>query len=157
MTEAARIIDELNRAIEGDPWHGDPLARILEGVNAARAGARPLSQAHSIWEIVRHLTSWTHEVAHRLAGHPSGVPAQGDWPAPGGTDEAAWRRDVSRLFEAHRRLVAAVAAYSDEVLLAPTADPRNRHDGTGVTRYVLLHGLSQHYAYHGGQIAILKK
>ena len=36
-------------------------------------------------------------------------------------------------------------------------DPRNRATGTGVTRYVLLHGLAQHHAYHAGQIAILSK
>ena len=155
--ESDRIIDELNRAIEGDPWHGDPIARILDGVNAARASARPLAAAHSIWEIVRHLTAWTNEVGRRLAGHPAAVPEEGDWPASAGTDEAAWRGDLSRLFEAHHRLVASIASYSDAALAEPTKDPRNRETGTGVTRYVLLHGLAQHHAYHGGQIALLKK
>ena len=46
---------------------------------------------------------------------------------------------------------------SDEQLLKPTNDPRNRPLGTGVSYYELLHGIVQHDAYHAGQIAILKK
>ena len=34
---------------------------------------------------------------------------------------------------------------------------RTRPTGAGVTRYVLLHGLVQHHAYHAGQIAILAR
>ena len=46
---------------------------------------------------------------------------------------------------------------SDAALLAPTNDPRDRATGAGVSGDVLLHGLAQHHAYHGGQIALLKK
>ena len=34
---------------------------------------------------------------------------------------------------------------------------RDRSLGSGVSRYVSLHGLVQHHAYHAGQIALLKK
>jgi uncharacterized damage-inducible protein DinB len=156
-SESTRLIDELTRAIDGDPWHGDPIARILDGVSAAQAAARPAAGAHSIWEIVCHMAAWTGEAARRLAGHPAGVPQEGDWPPPSGTDEQSWRRDLSRLFEAHRRLIAMLESYSNEQLFEPTNDPRDRETGAGVTRDVLLHGLAQHHAYHGGQIALLKK
>jgi uncharacterized damage-inducible protein DinB len=156
-SESVRLIDELTRAIEGDAWHSDPIARILDGVTAAQATLRPVPAAHTIWEIVCHMSAWTNEAARRLAGHPAGEPTEGDWPAPSGSDEQSWRRDLSRLFEAHRRLMAALESYSDAQLLEPTNDPRDRETGTGVTRDVLLHGLSQHHAYHGGQIALLKK
>jgi hypothetical protein len=36
-------------------------------------------------------------------------------------------------------------------------DVRDRALGSGVSRYVTLHGLVQHHAYHGGQISLLKK
>ena len=156
-SESLRLIDELTRAIEGDAWHGDPIARILDGVDTNRASARPVANAHSIWEIVRHMTAWTNEVARRLCDHPAAEPEEGDWPAPTGADEQSWRRDLSRLFEAHRRLIAMLESYSDEQLLEPTNDPRNRETGAGVTKYVLMHGIVQHHAYHGGQIALLKK
>jgi uncharacterized damage-inducible protein DinB len=151
------LIDELTRAVEGDPWHGDSIAKILDGVSAGTAATKPNPRTHSIRELVRHMTAWTTEVASRLAGHPAGEPRDGDWPTPTGDGDADWRRDVAALFEAHRRLIADLASVADAVLLEPTNDPRDRATGTGVTRDVLLHGLVQHYAYHGGQIALLKK
>jgi hypothetical protein len=157
MSDATRIVDELTRAVEGDPWHGTSLQAILEGVTAADAARRPIPNAHTIWELVRHLTAWTGEVNRRLAGHPPGDPQEGDWPAPSGTSEAAWRDDVRALFEAHRRVLASVASQSDAALHAPPGEARDRPTGSGVSRYVLLHGLAQHHAYHGGQIALLKK
>jgi hypothetical protein len=157
MSEIERIVDELTRAMDTDPWHGNPVARILDGIDAAAAATKPPGNAHSIWEIVRHMTAWTGEVARRLDGHPAGEPQEGDWPAPSGTDAAAWQRDVQQLFDAHQRVLAQVQALTDAKLLAPTSDPRDREAGAGVTHYVLLHGLSQHHAYHAGQIAILKK
>ena len=39
----------------------------------------------------------------------------------------------------------------------PTNDPRSGPLGTGVSYYVLLHGIVQHDVYHSGQIALLKK
>jgi len=156
-SESERLIDELTRAIEGDPWHGDPIARLLDQISAADAAAHPIPGAHSIWEIVCHMAAWTNEVARRLAGHTAATPLEGDWPAASGADQAAWHRDLTRLFESHRRLAAMLQSFSDEQLLEPTTDARNRETGSGVTRYVLVHGLAQHHAYHGGQIALLRK
>ena len=157
MPEIDRIVDELTRAMDTDPWHGNPVARILDGIDATRAAALPNGTAHSIWEIVRHMTAWTGEVGRRLAGRTPGEPQEGDWPAPTGTGEEAWRRDSALLFDVHQQLLAQVRALKDETIFLATVDVRNREAGSGVSHYVLLHGLSQHHAYHAGQIAILKK
>lgn len=157
MNEATRLADELTRAIEGDPWHGGSTAAILKDVTAEAAATRPDPNVHTIWEIVRHLTVWTAEIERRLAGHPAGEPDEGDWPAPGGSDEAAWGRDVGALFEAHRRLIATLEPITDAALFGPVNDPRDRPVGSGVSHYVMLHGLAQHHAYHSGQIALLRK
>jgi uncharacterized damage-inducible protein DinB len=157
MTEPIRIVDELTRAIEGDPWHGSAATSILRDVATETAAARPHPAVHSIWEIVRHMTAWTVEVSRRLDGHPPGEPPDGDWPAPSGPSDDDWRRDVAALVEGHRRLVRTIATLSDERMQAAPAEPRDRPAGSGVTHYVLLHGLAQHHAYHAGQIALLKK
>jgi DinB superfamily len=157
MSEIDRIVDELTRAVDTDPWHGSPVARLLDGIDATRAAAKPRGNAHSIWEIVRHMTAWAGEVRRRIAGHPASEPEEGDWPTPSGNDEQAWRRDVALLFDVHQRLLSQVRTLKDEVLFQPATDARDREAGAGVTHYVLLHGLSQHHAYHAGQIAILKK
>ena len=157
MAEAEWLVDQLKRAHDGDPWHGSPVKEILKGVTAKEAAAAPPRGAHSIWAIVLHMTGWRNEVADRAAGKPAGEPVTGDWPEAGDPTPVRWTQALAALDAAHIRLVQAVAAMSDDRLLTPTNDSRSRPLGTGVTCYVLLHGIVQHDAYHAGQIAILKK
>jgi uncharacterized damage-inducible protein DinB len=156
-TETSRIVDELTRAVEGDPWHGSSVAAILADVSAGTALSRPHERVHTIWEIVRHMTAWTNEVARRLDGHSPADPQEGDWPAPKGASEDDWRRDVAAFFEANRLLLQKLERVSDSSMHVIPSQPRNRAAGAGVSSYVLLHGLAQHHAYHAGQIGIMKK
>jgi uncharacterized damage-inducible protein DinB len=157
QTEIDRILDEIDREYQGDPWHGSPLGDILRDVSAEQAAARPMAHAHSIWEIVVHMTAWKNEVRKRLSGRPAGLPEEGDWPAVGSRTEARWAEALSQLDKAHLALVESVRALQENRLFEPTNDPRDRANGTGVSYYVLLHGIVQHDVYHAGQIAVLKK
>jgi uncharacterized damage-inducible protein DinB len=157
MTETARIVDELEREHEGDPWHGSPLRAILEGIDAPRAAARPVPGAHSIWELVLHLTGWKNEVTRRLAGAVACMPVEGDWPDIGDPTEERWLAALARLEAAQEGLMAAVKTLPETRLYEPTNDTRSAPLGTGVSYYVLLHGIIQHDVYHAGQIALLKK
>ena len=51
--EAARLVDQFERAHDGDAWHGSPITSILEGVTYEQAARRPPGGAHSIW-VVQH-------------------------------------------------------------------------------------------------------
>jgi len=155
-THVELIIDQLQREYSGDPWHGSPLRDILSDVDAARAARKPMARAHSIWELVLHITAWKQEVAKRARGGPASEPEAGDWPAVGETTEARWRAALDALETAHRDLLASIQALSEDRILQPTNDPRNRPLGTGVSYYVMLHGIVQHDVYHAGQIAVLK-
>ena len=155
--EVSRLIDQMERAIDGDAWHGDPVMAILERVPFETADAKPAKAAHSIRQIVRHMTAWTNEVRRRLNGEPAATPKEGDWPRAAGKDDTAWRAEIAALMAAHQALLGDLRSLTDARLFEPINDPRNRATGTGVTRYVLLHGLAQHHAYHAGQIALLSK
>jgi uncharacterized damage-inducible protein DinB len=157
MTEIARIVDQLEREHAGDAWHGSPLQAVLEGIDATRAAARPIPGAHSIWELVLHMTGWKNETTRRLAGTVACMPVEGDWPDVGAPTEERWQAALTRLESAHDGLVAAVQALPDTRLYEPTNDTRSVPLGTGVSYYVLLHGIVQHDVYHAGQIALLKK
>jgi uncharacterized damage-inducible protein DinB len=157
MTEITRILDQLEREHGGDPWHGSPLCTILDGIDARQAARKPIAAAHSIWELVLHVTGWKTEVARRVEGAPAGMPADGDWPEVGETTDARWTAALEELENAHRRLIAAIRALPESKLFQPTNDTRDRELGAGVSYYVLLHGAVQHDVYHAGQIAILKK
>ena len=157
MTEVSRILDELAREHDGDPWHGSPLMHILEGITAAQASAKPIASGHSIWELVLHMTAWKNEVRRRVSGAPARTPEEGDWPDPGQPSEARWRDARVQLQKAHAELAAAARSLTETQLWQPTNDPRNRELGSGVSYYILLHGIVQHDVYHAGQIALLKK
>ena len=156
-SEITRIVDELEREHAGDPWHGSPITQILTDIDHTQAAARPIDGAHSIWEIVLHMTAWKNEVRRRVGGAPAGLPDEGDWPRPPAPNPHAWRHAVEALNAAHVALLSAIAGLPDATLFAPTNDPRDRETGQGVSHYVLLHGIVQHDVYHSGQIGLLKK
>lgn len=155
--ERARIVDELRRAWDGDPWHGDPVRRVLDGIRAEDAAARPLANAHGVWQIVLHMTAWTREVARRLRDRVAREPADGDWPEVPRGGAGEWAAAVDALARAHAELVEAVAAFPPEELDEVVGEERDRPLGAGVSYAVMLHGLAQHHAYHAGQIALLRK
>lgn len=148
--EAGRIADQLRRAFDGSAWHGPALLELLEDVDAVTAGSRPISNAHSIWELALHIAVWDAAAVRRLGGkktQPSGLQNFPRVPKP---TAAAWRRAVTQLKRAHQTLVKTVAGLPDARL-------NDRVPGKRYNFYFMLHGVVQHELYHAGQIAILKK
>ena len=152
MQQTEMIADQLERAYRGDAWYGSSVCAVLEGVDSTMAAARPRQGAHSIHEIVLHMTAWTREVTRRLRVGVAEDPEMGDWPEVGGWDAA-----LAALDAANDELLTAIRALNPAQLDDRVGDARDRALGSGVSRYVMLHGLVQHHAYHAGQIAMLKK
>jgi hypothetical protein len=157
MNESDRIADELTRAHRGDPWHGSSARALLTGLTAEWAAQRPIPAAHTIWELLLHLTGWRREVARRLDGGTPTLPAGGDWPTmPVGSDDA-WNRSLAEFDAASEELLAAVARFDPRRIDELVGEGRNAPVGTGVSWYVMLHGVAQHDAYHMGQVSLLRK
>jgi len=150
MSEIQTIIDELKNIHDGDAWHGPSLKEILSGVTAEQAAAKPLANAHSIWELTLHISAWEGVFMRRLAGLQMDEPEEGDFPAVTEAGEEAWRRTLTRFDETHRRLIEAVATLTDERLCETVV-------GKDYTVEYMLRGLTRHHVYHAGQIALLKK
>jgi uncharacterized damage-inducible protein DinB len=148
----------LRRSFDGNAWHGPSLREVLDGVDAAAALQRPVANAHSIWELTHHLMAWTREVTHRLRGGAAGMPAEGNWVDATDTSEDAWRRLRASLADARGELMSALAEFPADRL-----DDRVRElqldgsPGGEVTLRLMLIGLAEHNAYHGGQIALLRR
>ena len=149
--ELARIDDELRRAYDGDCWHGPPLREVLKGVSAKAAAAKHPKLAHSIWGLVNHLAAWVEVVATRATERRAIMtPDAGDFPPATDTSEKAWSAALENLDRQHRNLLGVVAGL-DAAKLDETVP------GKDYPVAVMLHGTAQHYAYHAGQIALLKK
>src|ERR1039458_7782464 len=152
-SEAARIADQLRRAFDGEAWHGDSLFEVLEGVTAAQAAARPISGAHTIWELVLHIAAWGGGALWRLGGAAVELSDAEIFPPVRDTSEAAWRLALAQVQRGHEELVAVVAVLPDPRL----DDMVPGKEGAHYTFYYMLHGVVQHELYHAGQIALLKK
>ncbi|MFN2602778.1 MAG: DinB family protein [Gemmatimonadaceae bacterium] len=149
-TGGERIAEEIGQALAGDAWHGPSLSELLKDVTAEDAAHRPIPSAHNIWELVLHITSWANITRRRLTGGKV-EPEQGeDWPVPEAVSEKNWESALAALAESHERLCEVVAGLSDEELDARV--PKGKRSVSN-----MLHGVTQHDAYHGGQIALLKK
>ena len=148
MNEIRAIADQLARAHDGDAWYGDPTMTVLRGVTAEQASRRPIARAHSIWEIVLHMTSWHREVLRRLRTGVAREPEDGDWPAPPTPTDDAWRGAVEALESAHRELLAEVERFPADALGEILRAAREAPLGSGVSYYVLLHGIVQHNLAH---------
>jgi uncharacterized damage-inducible protein DinB len=150
MEEVNRIDDQLKRAFEGHAWHGPSMLEVLADVTAERAAAKPLSGAHSTWEIVLHVTAWHVGVRRRLEGERVELSPEEDWPPVTDTSDTAWRQALAALQQTHMELRSTVSRLADSHLPEKVA-------GKDHSVYVMLHGLIQHNLYHAGQVALLKK
>lgn len=148
-SEVERIQNQLERAFAGNAWHGPALMELLSEVDAARAAARPIAGAHSIWELVLHIAAWDKAVADRLLGGRGSVADAENFPVVNDTSAAAWQRAIETLKQNHRELLDAIGRVDESRLDTLVVE--------GMSVYVHLHGVVQHDLYHAGQIAILKK
>jgi hypothetical protein len=147
-SETARIADQVRRMYGGSAWHGPALKQLLAEVTEQQAAARPIPNAHTIWEIVLHTAAWLRIARERLsATQTRDHTAEENWPAVTGS----WPDALATLEREQHELDNAILAFPDERLgaPAPASEPQ--------TFYILLHGVVQHIAYHAGQIALLKK
>ena len=69
MIEVRRIVELARQALEGEAWHGPAVLEILEGMSATVAATKPVPGAHSIWEILRHLSYKQEVYSSILSSH----------------------------------------------------------------------------------------
>jgi len=150
MNESGRLADQLNRALNGEAWHGPSWREVLDGVNAQAAVQRPVPNGHSIGEIVLHIVNWHDVVRRRIEGETPDVTDDQDWPRAAFASETEWKATTQRLFDTGRTLSDTIARFPEERL----QEERGNNAGTW---YQLLIGILQHDLYHAGQVGLLKK
>src|SRR5688572_25199552 len=149
MGEIARIARMLEQTFEGGPYYGPSVLGALAGVTADVAARRPPWSAHSIWDIVSHLTAelvYARAVIDGTAG--PWIEGQTTWSTISDTSDAAWQAAIKDLKKASRALVRAVKQLDDAILDKKPVRVRGPF-------YLMLHGTMQHNIYHAGQISLL--
>lgn len=145
--EIDRIVKMLEKTFDKQPWFGSSIMSILSDLDPKIVDKHP-GTAHSIIELILHMTSWRTFATKRLQGDGDyQVSDDQNFPKPG-----TWKEAVDGLKASQAALVKAMKNFSEEKLgdIVPSNTLK-------YTYYTLLHGIIQHDIYHLGQIAILKK
>jgi uncharacterized damage-inducible protein DinB len=150
MSELKKLLKELKGIHEGEAFHGPSLRELLSGVTATEAATRPIPGAHSIWELVLHITAWEGVFNERLKGKNVDTPEEGDFPPVVEKSEAAWEKALARLESTHQQLLELVSSLSETALHEPVV-------GSKYSIGFMLRGAIRHHVYHAGQIGLLKK
>lgn len=149
MRDMEIIVDQINRAFWGQSWHGPSVREVLAGVSAEDAAAHPIPGAHSIWEIVLHLTSGYKLVLRRVRGERPQLLPDEAWPPVVDFSAEAWRETQHTLEHLNQQLQSDVRIFPTERL--------SQELGSEYPAYVQFCGTPQHDLYHAGQIVLLKK
>lgn len=149
MAPTDRIRDQLSRSLNGGAWHGPAVLEVLDGVGWSLAVARPVPGAHTIAELVLHVTTWMRVARERVAGDWRDVPDEEDFP-PQPRDAPGWLQAKQALMDEGASLDRAIADLSDDALSEPA--PHGQYSLES-----MLDGVVQHNLYHAGQMAILHK
>ena len=150
MNEVERIANQIDRAYLDGFWGGGSIRDLFRSLEASEAADRPISGAHSTWEIALHLAVWHNIFRGRIVGEAVDSRHETDWPAPAVATDANWETAMDSLEQTHRNLVGAVRGLSPKEL-------EKSVPGKAFTVYEMLHGVSQHDLYHAGQVMMLRK
>lgn len=149
MNEIERIVLLLEQSFEGTAYYGPSLLEALEGVTEGIALLKPPWSAHSIWELVRHVTAELNYAGDVIAGTAGPwVEGKTTWPAVTLTTDAAWQETIRDLKQANRALIRTVRELDDDILEENPIRVKGPF-------YLMLHGTIQHNVFHAGQISLL--
>ena len=149
MLDMEILADQISRAFRGESWHGVSVREVLAGVSAEDAAAHPIPGAHSIWEIVLHLTGGYNLVLRRIRGERASLSSEEAWPPVAEFSAEAWHDCQHNLDQLNQQLQSAVRAFPAERL--------SQELGSEYAAYIQFCGAPQHDLYHAGQIVLLKK
>jgi hypothetical protein len=149
VNEIQLLLDQYDRTMDGQAWYGDPVWKILDGIDAACAEAAQLPDSHTIWQLVKHMAFWEDVATRRFAG-PVEPDLAANFPSTPKLGEPRWRETLEQFRSSNARFREAVSKVGSAVLDELTPDAKYTY------RYEIV-GVIQHHIYHIGQIAILKK
>lgn len=149
MLEIERLVDQYDRNLHGDAWHGDSVWEILGAVRPEQAFQRLLPKAHTIWELTAHMAFWETEVCRRLRSQPRQSEELNFPPMPQATAEN-WNRVLEQFRRSNEEFRSELLKVQASQLDQPLSSPEK-------SVYVEVNGVIQHHLYHAGQIEILRR
>ena len=150
--EIEDIVASLHSVMDGQPWYGQPVMKILQEVDPALAYKKPNENSHSLIELLYHMNTWAEFTLKRLEKEREKDTAALnllDWREIS-RGEHTWDKGMAQFKVTHDLIIDLLQTKNDEFL-------SEKVDYRDYDFRFLLQGIIQHDIYHIGQIAYLKK
>jgi uncharacterized damage-inducible protein DinB len=150
--EVQSIIRTLENVLNGQPWYGKPVYKILEEVDPVRVSVKPNQSGHSLLELLYHMNTWAEFTLQSLQGQKiTGMSdfEKDDWRIID-PSRHTWEKGLADFKTTHEKIISQLSEKEDEFL-------KQIVDHRGYNFRFLLNGLIQHNIYHLGQIAYINK
>lgn len=146
------IVTILRSVLEGEPWYGKSVMKVLQDVDVSKVYQKPNENSHSLIELLYHMNTWAEFTLKRLEKDEEKdieVFEALDWReiVP---KEHSWAKGVAQFKVTHDLIIELLGTKDDKFLSEEVAYREYNF------RF-LLHGIIQHDIYHIGQIAYLMK
>lgn len=152
-TEIKTLVRTLKDIYDGESWYGESIIYNIQNISSEQAFYRPIPEAHSIAELIAHMTAWRQLLLKRLQGDTLFSVEQEDsfnWKRIDPNPETAWKSLLRALDDNQTQLLAALETKEDAFLNETVAQ-------RDYAFRVFIRGIIQHDIYHLGQIVLLAK
>lgn len=150
-TPKEQLLADFENVFSGEPWYGDSVLTILEGISSEQA-MKPVG-GRRMYTLLLHMLAWRGYALRQLQGESEydiEVNSVADWPPYQNEGLTAWPRAIASLQESQQQLLVLIRNLTEAQLMETV--PRRRFSFA-----FLINGIIQHDVYHLGQLALLKK
>ncbi|MEW6196909.1 MAG: DinB family protein [Bacteroidota bacterium] len=140
----AALVEKVQNFYNGEPYYGDPILKVLNGINSEKSLTRVGKNAHNIAELLAHIIGWEEYVIKQFKGNKEFQMEQNfsfDWSRIDKNEKSLWASLTAKLDEIHGELISILKD--------------DKYDFG--KRATMVNNMMEHDIYHLGQIAILKK
>jgi uncharacterized damage-inducible protein DinB len=144
-TEVQKLGDILRHTFEKNAWHGPAVMEVLNSIDE-HIVHKKFNSAHSIIELVAHMTAWRVFVTEELSRNINyKVSEEMNFPVV-----KSWQEAVDGLVASQEKLLTSLEKFPDERLSEVVPNRPYKF-------FTMLHGIVHHDLYHLGQIVLIKK
>lgn len=145
-------VNRFNEIYNGSPWYGETVEAKLNDVTDETAFLQPIHVAHSVAEIVCHMTYWRKGLLSHLEGDGTFTPSvesPENWVSVDALKTKGWKKIHDDFNQSQKKITQLLAIQNDEFL--------EKEYSKGSTFEYLIQGIIDHDVYHLGQIGLVKK
>lgn len=150
--EIQSLAKRIANVINGEPWFGESLLSLLQGIDPEKAKQPAPGNAQSMTALLWHMNTWAGFILDRIEKKPfdRDLLAREDWRVLKPRVHT-WEKGLTRFRDLHEKIVSRLLKIKDDQWL------KEKVEGRDYDYSFLLNGLTEHAIYHTGQIVLLNK